>query len=247
MDEDADDGLRERLRRGLADEPAASAPFPCSYLPDRLARHQTLLAADCPPGLYHALMDLNFRRLGTLVYRPVCDACTACRQIRVPVAAFRPSRAQRRCLARNADVVSTTGAPALDDEKAELYRRYLAGRHDGQMDGSSGELKNFLYVSGAQTVETCYRLDGRLIGVGIADVEPRALSAVYCYFDPGLPQRGLGVLNVLRLIEDARGRGVPWVYLGYFVAGSRTMAYKSAYRPCETLTPDGRWESPPAP
>jgi leucyl-tRNA---protein transferase len=243
MATDARDG-RERLRRALLHAPEPGPPFPCSYLPDRLARHQTLLAGDLPPGVYHALMDLNFRRLGDLVYRPVCDACAACRQIRVPVAAFAPSRAQRRCLARNADVAVTTGAPALTDEKADLYRRYLAGRHDGQMDGSAEELERFLYAGCARTIETCYRLDGRLVAVGIADVEPQALSAVYCYFDPGRPERGLGVLNVLRLVEEARRRGVPWVYLGYYVAGSRTMAYKAGYRPCEALTPDGRWEAP---
>ncbi|MET0553642.1 MAG: arginyltransferase [Vicinamibacteria bacterium] len=235
---------RERLRRALQHTPGPGPAFPCSYLPDRQARHQTLLAADLPPGLYHDLMDLNFRRLGDLVYRPVCDACSACRQLRVPVRSFAPSRAQRRCLARNADVVAATAEPVLTDEKADLYRRYLAGRHDGQMDGSPDELERFLYAGTARTVETCYRLAGRLVAVGIADLEPRALSAVYCYFDPDLPGRGLGVLNVLALIGEARARDLPWVYLGYFVAGSRTMAYKAGYRPCEALTPEGAWEPP---
>jgi leucyl-tRNA---protein transferase len=243
MERDARDE-RERLRRALRHTPEPGPPFPCSYLPGRLTRHQTLLAPDLPPGVYHALMDLNFRRLGDLVYRPVCDDCAACRQIRVPVAAFVPSRAQRRCLARNADVAVTTGPPLVTDEKADLYRRYLAARHDGQMDGSPEELERFLYTARARALETCYRLDGRLVAVGIADVEPQALSAVYCYFDPDRPERGLGVLNVLRLLAEARRRDVPWVYLGYFVAGSRTMAYKAGYRPCEALTPDGRWEPP---
>jgi leucyl-tRNA---protein transferase len=240
-----DPDRRERLRRALLRAPAPGPSFPCSYLPDRLARHQTLLATDLPAGLYHDLMDLNFRRLGDVVYRPLCEGCAACRQLRVPVATFEPSRAQRRCLARNADVVASIGEPVLTDEKADLYHRYLAGRHDRQMDGSADELERFLYGGGARTIETCYRLAGRLVAVGIADVEPRALSAVYCYFDPDLPRRGLGVLNVLALIEEARRRDVPWVYLGYFVAGSRTMAYKAGYRPCEALTAEGAWEPPP--
>lgn len=236
---------RERLRRALGRTPEPGPEFPCSYLPDRLARHQTLLAGELAPGVYHALMDLNFRRMGDLVYRPVCDACTACRQIRVPADAFRPSRSQRRCLARNADVEVLTTRPVLTEEKASLYRRYLTGRHDGQMDGSPEELERFLYSGGGRTVETCYRLAGRLVAVGLVDVEPEALSAVYCYFDPDLSERGLGVLNVLRLLADARRLGVPWVYLGYYVAGSRTMAYKAGFRPSEALTPDGGWEAPP--
>ena len=44
--------------------PSRARRFPARTFPDRLARHQTLLATDLPPGLYHALMDLNFRRLG---------------------------------------------------------------------------------------------------------------------------------------------------------------------------------------
>lgn len=235
---------RDRLRRALLHEPEPGPEFPCSYLPDRRARHQTLLAGDLPPGVYHALMDLNFRRMGDLVYRPACEGCAACRQIRVPTAAFTPSRSQRRCLARNADVRSSIAPPELTAEKAELYGRYIAGRHDGQMDGSPEELERFLYTATARSIETCHRVDGRLVAVGIADVEPQALSAVYCYFDPDLRERGLGVLNVLSTIGEALRRGLPWVYLGYWVAGSRTMAYKSAYRPCEALTPDGCWEPP---
>jgi arginine-tRNA-protein transferase len=188
-------------------------------------------------------MDLNFRRLGPVVYRPACDACTECRQIRVPVADFAPSRSQRRCREGNRDLSVTVAAPALTDEKLSLYARYLGGRHDGQMTGSREELEGFLYVSGIETLEVSYRLGERLVGVGIVDAEPKALSAVYCYFDPDLPQRGLGTFNVLWLLEDARRRGLAHVYLGYFVEGSRTMAYKASYRPCELLRPDGTWEA----
>jgi arginine-tRNA-protein transferase len=176
------------------------------------------------------------------VYRPACDECAECRQLRVPAATFRPSRAQRRCLARNQDIVATAGAPALSDEKLALYQRYLAARHDGQMTGSRAELEGFLYTSGVETLEICYRASGRLAGVGIADVEPGALSAVYCYFEPDLQARGLGTLNVLWLIDEARRRGAPYVYLGYYVEAARAMRYKAAYRPCELLRPDGTWE-----
>jgi leucyl-tRNA---protein transferase len=236
------DRQRARLRRSLQRRPAPGPPFPCPYLSGREARHQTLLASECPPGLYSGLMDLNFRRLGPLVYRPACDDCAECRQLRVPVAAFRPSRSQRRCRARNRDLAVAVDEPRLTDEKLELYARYLAERHDRQMTGSREELEGFLYVSGVQTVEVTYRLDGRLVGIGIADVEPRALSAVYCYFDPERPERGLGTFNVLWLIEEARRRALPHLYLGYFVDGSRTMAYKADFRPCELLRPDGSWE-----
>jgi arginine-tRNA-protein transferase len=234
---------RERLRRSLRRRPAPGPPFPCPYLPGREARHQTLLASTCPPGLYTGLMDLNFRRLGPLVYRPVCDGCAECRQLRVPVATFRPSRSQRRCLNRNRDLAITIGPPRLTDEKLELYSRYLRERHDGQMTGSREELEGFLYVSGIETLEVCYREGPRLVAVGIADAEPRCLSAVYCYYEPSLAARGLGTFNVLWLLGEARRRCAGHLYLGYYVAGAPTMSYKAGFQPCELLRADGSWET----
>jgi arginine-tRNA-protein transferase len=131
--------------------------------------------------------------------------------------------------------------PEPTDEKHALYQRYLKSRHDGQMSGSREEFQSFLYAAPPLTREWVYRAEGRLIAVGIADVEPHALSAVYFYFDPDEAARSPGVLNVLFLIEDCRRRGVPFLYLGYYVAGSPSMAYKAGYRPNQVLGEDGRW------
>lgn len=224
-------------RSGLA----PGEPFPCPYLDGRLARHVTLVPAPIVPGVYHSLMDLNFRRLGPVFYRPRCEGCEECRMIRVPVAAFRPSRSQRRCRARNEDLTVEMGRPAPSEEKRRLYERYLDSRHDGRMDASSAEFRLFLYTSPLRTEEILYRASGRLIGVGIADVEPLAMSAVYCYFEPDESARSIGVFNVLWMIEECRRRGLPYLYLGYYVRDCRKMSYKATYRPCEILGPDGRW------
>lgn len=216
-------------------------PFPCPYLADRLARHLTIVPAPVFPGVYHALMDLNFRRLGSIFYRAQCDACNQCRMLRVPVAEFEPSRAQRRCLARNADVDVALATPARNAEKLALYRHYLEARHDGQMDGSPDEMHTLTSASSVETHEIEYRAGGRLVAVGIADLEPEAMSAVYCYFDPGEARRSLGVFNVLWMIGECRRRRLPWLYLGYWIRDCPKMSYKSDYRPCEMLVADGRW------
>src|SRR5262245_20467235 len=229
-------------RRG----PPPGEPSPCPYRPGRLARHVTLVPYPLVPGLYHSMMDLNFRRLGPVFYRPACEGCDACRMIRIPVAGFRPSRSQRRSFRRNADLTVDVTAPDPTEEKRRLYRAYLDSRHDGQMDGSPEEFYGFLYGSDVTTVEVQYRLGGRLLGVGIADIEPRAMSAVYCYFDPGEAGRGLGVYNVLWTLEECRRRGAAHLYLGYYVADCRRMSYKALYRPCEVLRSDGLWERLPA-
>ena len=186
-------------------------------------------------------LDLNFRRLQDLVYRPQCDGCRECRQLRVDVRRFHPSRSQRRCLKRNADVTAAAGPPAPSEEKHALYRRYLAARHDGQMSGSYREYLEFLHAAPAFTEQVVFSASGRTLGVGTYDATPDALSAVYFYFDPELESRSPGTFNVLWLIEEARRRALRFVYLGYYVKGSRQMAYKGGFHPHELLDGDGAW------
>jgi arginine-tRNA-protein transferase len=217
------------------------AEHPCPYLPGRLARQLVVLPPRNVPGLYHSFMDLNFRRLGSIYYRPACEGCDECRAIRVPVREFTGSRSQRRCRARNADLDVEIATPAATTEKHELYQRYLEARHDGQMDGSWEELAESLYDTPPTTLEFSYRRDGRLLAVGLADAEPGAMSAVYCYFEPAETSRSLGTFNVLTLLAECRRRETPYLYLGYWVAGSPKMSYKASFRPNEVLGPDGSW------
>jgi arginine-tRNA-protein transferase len=235
------DGARARLAalvESLGLE--ASPPSPCPYLPGRDSRLVALRPERLTSGVYRLFLDLNFRRLGPFVYRPACEGCRECRELRVDVRRFRPSRAQRRCLKRNADVVSVAGRPEATEEKHEVYRRYLETRHDGQMSGAWEEFRDLHHETPPFTEEVVFRLGDRLLGAGIYDAAKDAVSAVYFYFDPDLASRSPGTLNVLWLVEECRRRDVPWLYLGYHVKGSPSMAYKAAFRPHEVLD-DGGW------
>jgi len=239
-------GTRESARarlatlvNGLGLEP--SPPSPCPYLEGRDSRLVALRPNRLTPRLYGLFLELNFRRLQDLVYRPQCDGCRECRELRVDVLRFRPTRAQRRCAKRNADVLAETARPVPTEEKHALYRRYLAARHDGKMDGSWEEFTEFLHAAPPLTQEVTFRAGGRIVGVGIHDVSHEALSAVYCYFDPELAWRSPGTLNVLWLLEESRRRCFPWLYLGYYVAGSPRMAYKAGFHPHQLLGDDGRF------
>lgn len=195
-----------------------------------------------PASAYQLLMDAGFRRSGRIFYQPVCPGCRECRAVRVPVARFCPGKSLRRVERRNLDLDFRIGEPELTQEKARLYARYLAARHDGTMSGSPEELGEFLYRSPTESVEFCYRdPSGRLLAVGLCDVTPLALSSVYFYFAPEEARRSLGTFGSLAEILTARSWGLAFYYPGFWVADSPKMAYKSRLRPFEVLGTDGQW------
>ena len=198
------DQQRERLMRSLRRRPAPGPPFPCPYLDGREARHQTLLASTCPPGLYTGLMDLNFRRLGPLVYRPVCDACAECRQLRVPVATFQPSRSQRRCQARNRDLLDHRRTASSHGREAGPLRALPARASRRPDDGIAGGARGLPLRLGNRD-DRGLLPDGGPPGRRSASRtwSRRCLSAVYCFYEPDQAAHGLG--HVQRPVAAGRG------------------------------------------
>lgn len=218
-----------------------SAPSRCPYLPGRQERVECFYADRLSPAVYEALMNRGFRRSGGVIYRPVCEGCRECKQIRVPVDRFQPSKSLRRVWHRNRDLAVDVTAPAPTEAKRKLFHRYLASRHDGTMTGSPEEFREFLYHSPVDTLEIGYSLGRRLIGVSLVDRGPRSLSSVYMFFDPDHGRRSLGTFSVLWEIDLCRTMGVPYYYLGFHVADCQAMAYKARFRPCEILQDRCRW------
>jgi len=214
---------------------------PCPYLPDRAARSEAYWVDQLDGATYERMLAHGFRRSGKIVYRPRCRACKECRQLRVPVSEFTPTRSMRRVLRRNADITVTEGEPECSPERFDVYRRYLDGQHDQSMSRTYETFAEFLYETPTRTREFRYHLGERLIGVSIADRVPGGLSSVYMYFEPEFGERSLGTFSILWEIDHCRRAGLAFYYLGYFVAGSATMAYKSRFRPFEMLIGDDRW------
>ena len=222
-----------------------TAPYPCSYLPDRLARSQVATPAalvDTP--VFSEMARLGFRRSGHYVYRPRCDGCDACLPARVVVDDFGPRRSQRRNRMRNRDIEYALRPLEFVEEHYGLYRRYQAARHaGGGMDMDDREqYRAFLLTSQVDSVLAEFRLDGRVVMVSLIDRLLDGLSAVYTFYEPDLAKRGLGVFNVLTQIELAAGLHLPYLYLGYWIRQSPKMAYKSDYRPLEIYR-DGIWQT----
>lgn len=223
-------------------------PHDCPYLEGRVALEEGFYAPLIHAESYQRLLDRNFRRAGRVIYRPACPDCDLCREIRIPIEEFRPSRSQRRCRRRNADLSVQVGWPRQTAEKEALYRRYLEHQHPGGEQPSDPDgLREFLYESCVETIEVEYREpSGRLLAVSILDQQPRSLSGVYHYFEPEARRRGLGTYSILRELELGRELGATYYYLGFWIPGARTMEYKARFLPHEIWSPAGWKRSGPA-
>ncbi len=231
------------LDRFLANDTLpASDTFACPYLSGLIAQNEGFMVHDLSPEVYRSLLDRGFRRSGRVVYRPICTGCRECRQIRVAVDGFRPSRSQRRVWRINRDVsVTFSRDPNPTRRKWSMFRDYLHERHDQQMSDDFKMFVDFLYDSPTETVELAFHIGRRLVGVSIVDTPANAWSSVYMFFDPRFSDRSLGVFSILWEIDYCRSVGIAYYYLGYYVEGARTMAYKARFNPHELLDESFAW------
>jgi arginine-tRNA-protein transferase len=222
-----------------------TAPYPCSYLEGMEARSQVAtpsLLITTP--VYSELVRHGFRRSGTFTYRPHCSTCHQCIPVRVVVAEFMSTRSQRRSWKRHNALDITLHALKDKAEYFDLYRRYQEVRHrDGGMDDDSpDQYRSFLLQSHVDTLLVEFREKDELRMVSVIDVLQDGLSAVYTFYDPDIPHASFGTYNVLWQIELCRKLQLPYLYLGYWIAGSKKMAYKANFQPLQGLQ-DDTWQT----
>ena len=226
--------MREAIREKVGEEES------CPYLPGERSTMRYRVVENCSAETYLRMLERGWRRFGNLFFRPACAACRECRSLRVEAEAFRRTRSMQRVWRKNRDLRLVVRPPTMSPEHLALYDRYHAdmSRRKGWPEKMSEPFDYYLtFVRGHQDFgyEFLYWLEDRLVMVALVDVLPRAVSAVYAFYDPELRGRSLGVYSILRQIGFARSRGLPHVYLGYWVAGNASMRYKANYRPHRIL------------
>lgn len=227
-----------------------TAPTACPYLPNREERKVfTHLIGQEARALNTHLSQSGFRRSQNIAYRPACDTCQLCVSVRVPVKLFAPSTSQKRVSKSNTDISATLKPAIATGEHYSLFRDYIDTRHHegGMADMSVLDFANMVdnQIVDNRLVE--FRIghssiyEGELIGVALIDILGDGISMIYSFFDPSLSHRSLGTFMILDTIARARRMGLPYVYLGYWVKGSKKMDYKSRFMPQERLSIDG-WQ-----
>ena len=232
-----------------------TSPSPCPYLPGQSERKVfTHLTGERAPSLLDLLSQGGFRRSQNIAYRPACERCRACVSVRILVDEFQPTRSMRRVATRNRDLIGRMDQAEPSSEQYSLFRRYLDHRH---AEGGMAEMSVLDYAMMVEDSQVDTRLvqyrrrgadsafsahsDGELVAVALSDVMADGVSMVYSFFEPDESDRSLGTFMILDHIERARKLGLPYLYLGYWVNGSRKMDYKIRFRPQEHLLPKG-WE-----
>jgi arginine-tRNA-protein transferase len=232
-----------------------TAPSPCPYVEGQFERKVfTHLVGEKAPELNDLLTQGGFRRSQNIAYRPACENCRSCISVRILANEFTPSRNMKRVMARNVDLIGSAHDAEPSTEQYSLFRSYLDARHKrgGMSDMTVLDYAMMVEDSHVETKIIEYRRrgpdsfitgkgQGELIAVALSDVMSDGLSMVYSYFNPEMEDRSLGTFMILDHINRARAAGLPHVYLGYWVSGSRKMAYKIRFRPQEHLGPKG-WE-----
>ncbi|TDI63617.1 MAG: arginyltransferase [Alphaproteobacteria bacterium] len=229
---------------------------PCPYLEGQMERKVfTDLVGEDAAKRHETLNLMGFRRSQNIIYRPACEGCAKCISVRVRAQEFEPGKTMARTLKKFKTLRIEDQDPLASAEQFELLKTYLSTRHAGGGMVSMDEFEYSEMVESSPVTtrlveyheagpEGTVNLKGSLVGVGLTDVMSDGLSLVYSFFNTEKGYSGLGTFIILDHILKAKAAGLKYVYLGYWIKDSRTMAYKARFQPLDYLG-EGGWQPLP--
>ncbi|KFA53247.1 hypothetical protein S40293_04660 [Stachybotrys chartarum IBT 40293] len=139
------------------------------------------------------------------------------------------------------------------EEKYLVYANYQeVVHHEKPQDISRKSFKRFLCSSPLRrqlmeapngrkkklgSYHQCYRIDGKLVAVGVLDLLPDCVSSVYFFYHESIHKYAPGKLGALHEIALAIEDGYRWWYPGFYIHSCPKMRYKLDYSPQEILDP----------
>jgi len=217
---------------------------PCAYIEGNVEQRLALDLTESPEA-HDKLAMAGFRRVENWAYKPVCMSCQACMPIRIDCQNFRSGRNLSRIYKSNQDLTRSVSTKQVNQDHYILFQEYLTNRHeDGQMAAMGfQEFTNMIHNSPIETFLVEYRdVTGELIACMMIDVQNDGLSAVYSFFDPLSSSRSLGTFMILDMIALTKELNKRYLYLGFYIAQSRKMAYKARFSPSEVFH-HGQWQA----
>ena len=224
----------------------------------KLAHHLQNITSACPYGLPHQAMygmasfsvipekimgiilAAGYRRYGNTIYTMRCKNCRRCLPIMLEPFEFSANRSQKRCAQRNRDLRISSMPLTPDQEGITLLQRFFNSRYPAKNNRAEAYYADFFLNAANFSREIRFYAAQKLVASAIIDIGGTWLNAVYFSFAPESAKRGLGIFNIINLIELCREQNIHNLYLGYWLAECRAMDYKAAFRPHYILR-DGGW------
>jgi arginine-tRNA-protein transferase len=220
-----------------------AGPVACPYLSGHAERKLIVeLTGAAAADFYDDLSRAGFRRSQGFAYRPACPQCQACVPVRIAVNRFTHSRSTRRVRNLNRALSGRLVAARATPEQYQLFTAYQHSRHrDSDMAAMTyADYRSMVEDTPLRTVVAEFRdADGALVAASLLDRLDDGVSAVYSFFDAADARRSLGTWSILWLVDECRRHGLPYVYLGYWIAASDKMAYKARFPAVERLSAHG--------
>jgi len=212
----------------------------CSYLPKHNQTLHYKVLENCEKECCQSFVEMGYRRFAKMFFRPICTECDECKSIRIDVENFEWSKSKRRVLNKAKEVQIVLQKPTCTQEHLKLFEQYhlfKKEKNGWEYEPINATRYRQTFVDGAYDFgyEVLYFLKGKLIGVDLIDILPNGISAIYFYYDPDHSKLNLGKLSLYYQILMAKENALRWIYLGYYVQGCPSLAYKAEYKPFQTL------------